>query len=102
MVTISTNNDIVTLVVVFSVDPAQQQKLIEDIIENLETVVKKHSGFVSSSIHKSIDGSRVVNYVQWKTREDFEAYLKNSPRFATSALKAPPDMKIYEVEYQSA
>ncbi len=34
-------------------------------------------GFVSANIHRSVDGVRVVNYAQWRRREDFEAMLKN-------------------------
>jgi heme-degrading monooxygenase HmoA len=102
MVNIAKDNKVFTVIVNFSVEPSKQQKLVEDIVDNLETVVKKYSGFVSSSIHKSLDGTRVVNYVQWETREDFEAYLKDSPRFSTDTLKGPPEMNFYEVEYQSA
>ena len=32
-------------------------------------------GFVSANIHASDDGSRVVNYAQWASTEDFHAML---------------------------
>lgn len=32
-------------------------------------------GFVSASIHKSLDGVRVVNYAQWRSKEDFEVMM---------------------------
>jgi hypothetical protein len=34
-------------------------------------------GFVSASIHQSFDGTRVVNYAQWRSRADFEALRQN-------------------------
>ncbi len=34
-------------------------------------------GFVSASIQKSLDGSRVTNYAQWRRREDFEDMMKD-------------------------
>jgi len=35
-------------------------------------------GFVSANIHSSLDGTRVVNYAQWRRVEDFEAMLHDS------------------------
>lgn len=35
------------------------------------------TGFVSANIHRSLDGVRVVNYAQWKSKEAFEDMLKN-------------------------
>jgi hypothetical protein len=29
------------------------------------------------SIHRSVDGSRVVNYAQWESKEDFERMLQS-------------------------
>jgi hypothetical protein len=34
-------------------------------------------GFVSASIHKSVDNTRVVNYAQWRTKDDFDAMRTN-------------------------
>ena len=38
----------------------------------------KQEGFISSNIHRSLDGTRVVNYAQWKNQESFEKMLKNT------------------------
>jgi heme-degrading monooxygenase HmoA len=37
-------------------------------------------GFVSISLHRSLDGRRIVNYVQWQSRDELEAAHK-SPQF---------------------
>ncbi|MGI8641177.1 MAG: antibiotic biosynthesis monooxygenase family protein [Pyrinomonadaceae bacterium] len=77
MTTISKDNKVVTLVNVFTVEPENQQKLIDLLVEATEKTMKNVSGFVSANIHKSLDGVRVVNYAQWRSREDFEAMGKN-------------------------
>ena len=33
--------------------------------------------FISANLHKSLDGTKVVNYAQWKSKEAFEKMLKN-------------------------
>lgn len=75
---IAKNNDVITVIVIFAVEPERQQELIDNIVEFLTTVVKQQPGFISSSIHKSIDGVRVMNYAQWKTQEDYQAFVNNS------------------------
>lgn len=39
------------------------------------TVMNRLPGYVSANIHRSLDGTRVVNYAQWRRVEDFEAML---------------------------
>ena len=39
--------------------------------------MSKLPGYVSANLHKGLDGRHVVNYAQWRTREDFEAMLRN-------------------------
>ncbi len=77
MINISTENKVATLINVFTVEPENQQRLVDMLIEATEKTMKKMPGFVSANIHKSADGVRVVNYAQWRSREDFEAMLKN-------------------------
>jgi heme-degrading monooxygenase HmoA len=77
MTTISKDNRVVTLVNLFTVAPENQERLIEMLVEATEKTMKHVPGFVSANIHKSLDGVRVVNYAQWRSREDFEAMLKD-------------------------
>ncbi len=100
MTTISKDNKIVTLVNVFTVEPENQQKLVEMLVEATEKTMKNVSGFVSANIHKSLDGVRVVNYAQWRSAEDFEAMAKNPE--AQAHMKpimeiAKADFHLYEV-----
>src|SRR5262245_1826712 len=67
----------ITLINVFSADSDRQDQLIQLLNEATEKVMKRQSGFVSANIHKSLDGTRVVNYAQWRSKGHFEAMLKN-------------------------
>ncbi|MGA8113302.1 MAG: antibiotic biosynthesis monooxygenase [Actinocatenispora sp.] len=73
--TIDTGQDVATLINVFTVDQVDQQRLVDLLVEATEQVMRHRPGFVSANIHASVDGSRVVNYAQWRSRADFEAML---------------------------
>lgn len=100
MPTIAKNNDVITVIIIFAVEPERQQELIDAIAEFLETAVKQQPGFVSSSIHKSLDGVRVMNYAQWQSQEDYKAFINNSSVQSQGAKLANfhlLDSHIYEV-----
>ena len=100
MTTISKDNKVVTLINVFTVEPENQQRLADMLGEATEKTMKNLSGFVSATLHKSVDGVRVANYAQWRRREDFAAMPKNPE--ATAHMKpimeiAKFDAHLYEV-----
>jgi quinol monooxygenase YgiN len=73
--TIATGEDVATLINVFIVTREAQQQLVDLLVEATEQVMRHRPGFVSANIHASMDGTRVVNYAQWRSREDFQAML---------------------------
>jgi heme-degrading monooxygenase HmoA len=77
MVTIARDNDVVTLINVFTVAQEDQQRLVDVLVDATQKVMRKQPGFVSANIHRSLDGTRVTNYAQWQSREAFEAMLHN-------------------------
>jgi len=77
MTTIAKENGVVTLINVFTVTPERQQQLVDLLLHATEIAMRHLPGFVSANIHKSLDGTRVVNYAQWRSRDDFEAMLRN-------------------------
>jgi heme-degrading monooxygenase HmoA len=100
MATISKDSNVATLINVFTVEPENQQKLVEMLIEATEKTMKHVDGFVSANIHKSTDGKRVVNYAQWKSAEAFAA-MRDNPQ-AQEHMKpimeiASADFHLYEV-----
>ncbi|WP_138431454.1 antibiotic biosynthesis monooxygenase family protein [Fodinibius saliphilus] len=78
MTTINQHDDIFTLINVFHVEPTNQQELVNLLAEATEEAMSTLPGFISANIHQSLDGKRVINYAQWKSKEHFEQMLSNS------------------------
>ena len=70
---VSANDRAVTLINVFTVEPANQQRLIELLTEATERSVRYAPGFVSARLHRSLDGTKVTMYAQWRSMADYEA-----------------------------
>jgi heme-degrading monooxygenase HmoA len=60
---IQANSPIVTQINVFTVPSGGQQALI-DYLAQAAQAAKEVEGWISASLHRSIDGTRVVNYAQ--------------------------------------
>jgi heme-degrading monooxygenase HmoA len=73
MTTISLSPKLVTLINVFTVEPANQQQLLELLARATESSVRHASGFISSSLHRGLDGTKVTMYAQWRSVEDYQA-----------------------------
>lgn len=98
--TIAKEKNVATLINVFTVKPENQKQLVDMLAEATEKTMQHLPGFVSVNIHTSLDGTRVVNYVQWRTREDFQAMLKNPEaqvHMKAIANIAEFDAKLYDV-----
>jgi quinol monooxygenase YgiN len=100
MTIISKDERILTLINVFTVDPANQQQLVELLIAATEISVRKMPGFISSSLHRSIDGTKVTMYAQWRSLDDYQKMRNNNDAApylekALSISKFDPGM--YEV-----
>ena len=77
MTTITQGGDCITLINVFTVSPGSQQRLVDMLDRATQTVMSRQPGFISANIHASVDGRKVANYAQWRSKEDFEAMQKN-------------------------
>jgi heme-degrading monooxygenase HmoA len=103
MTTITPNKHIFTLMNVFTVQPENQQRLVDLLIKAIKLTMKKQPGYISANIHKSLDGTRVTNYAQWRSKDDFEAMLEN-PEAAkhmqeASQLAIKFEPHLYEVSF---
>jgi len=76
MAIINPQDNAFVVIVQFSVSPADIQTLIADIAAQVEAWVRDCPGFISASFHASEDGQRMVNYAQWSSRADWEAFMK--------------------------
>ena len=66
-----------TLVNVFTVEPENQQKLVDMLKGGTDEFFSKAPGFISSSVLTSKDGRRVINYSQWKSAKDVAAFRQD-------------------------
>jgi hypothetical protein len=101
MITITRDGDVVTLINVFSCEPQNQQHLMDMWIRATEETLGKLPGIISATLHRSKEGTRVVNYAQWKTSENWENLIKTGTQswFAEMGKYAKPDAHPYEVCY---
>ncbi|MEJ1959354.1 MAG: antibiotic biosynthesis monooxygenase family protein [Nitrosomonadales bacterium] len=94
------NDNAVILINVFAVDPENQQQLIDLLIRATEGSVRNAPGFISAKLHRSLDGTKVTMYAQWRSDEDYQA-MRRDPRplpYLTQALKiAKFDPGMYEI-----
>jgi heme-degrading monooxygenase HmoA len=97
---ISEDDAVVTLINVFTVEPVNQQQLVELWQQATEDVMRDLQGFISASIHRSFDGTKVINYAQWESREAFGAIFRD-PRASAQLTKlaevGTPDPVLCEV-----
>ena len=100
MTTISASRKLVTLINVFTVEPENQRQLLELLARATETSVRHAPGFVSASLHRSLDGTKVTMYAQWRSVEDYQAMRENPaplPYFQQALAIAKFDPGMYEV-----
>jgi quinol monooxygenase YgiN len=83
--TIRVDAPVVTLINVFTVDPENQDRLVELWQRATEDVIRHLPGFVSANVHRSLDGTKVVNYAQWESQEAFRAMLSDPQASASVA-----------------
>ncbi len=100
MTTISTKSSLITLINVFTVEPANQRRLIELLTEATDVSVRRAPGFVSASLHRSTDGTKVTMYAQWRNIDEYQAIRRDPaplPFFQEALTIAKFEPGIYEV-----
>ncbi|GAB1584507.1 antibiotic biosynthesis monooxygenase [Phyllobacterium phragmitis] len=85
---------------VFTVDPPNQQRLVDLLARATNEFVRRAPGFVSATLHRSIDGSKVTMHAQWRSIEDYETMRADPeplPLFKEALTFARFDPGMYEV-----
>jgi quinol monooxygenase YgiN len=98
--TITQEKKVITLINVFTVDPAKQQQLVGLLTQATESSVRHMPGFISASLHRSFDGTKVAMYAQWRSAEDYQAMRKNAaalPYMEQALTLAKFESGMYEV-----
>jgi quinol monooxygenase YgiN len=81
--TIAMTKQVITLINILTVEPENQQKLIELLRGNTKNVVSRLDGWISTSFIAAKDQRHVVIYSQWRDLASVEA------------MRANPDMVAY-------
>ena len=76
---IDRNHRVVTQITTVKMRPDNQDDVLKLMKERAKFMATQ-PGFVSVSLHKSEDGSHVVNYIQWKDEDGLHA-AHHSPEF---------------------
>jgi heme-degrading monooxygenase HmoA len=96
----TTSANSVVLMNVFTVDPVDQQRLIEVLTRATDGLVNHAPGFLSATLHRSLDGRKVAMYARWRSIEDYQA-MRKDPRplvYLEEALTiATFELGLYEV-----
>jgi len=97
---ITKDNQTVTQITFIEVEPEKQPEALSLMTERAHFMARQ-PGFISISLHRSLDGRRIVNYVQWQNRELLQAAHK-SPEFRKAWRKFDDltdqiDPHLYEV-----
>jgi quinol monooxygenase YgiN len=96
----SENDRPVTLINVFTVEPAHQRRLIDLLGEATERSVRYARGFISARLHRSLDGTKVTMYAEWRNIADYEAMRADPgplPYFQRALAIAKFEPGMYEV-----
>ncbi len=86
-----------TLIVVFTCEPHEQDELVSYLIG----IAQEHSvndGFISCTIHRSLDGTRLAEYIQWRDQAALSAMAaKPSSQAHFARVKPRTSSAMYEV-----
>ena len=76
MAIIDQYRNILTVLIEFDVTPEECDSHVANIKTFLTETVKQQPGFISANLHTSLDKAKIVNYAQWKSEADFQAFLE--------------------------
>ena len=92
-----------TLINTFEVSPDRQDAVVGSLSSFTEQHARFLPGFIGASVHASLDGHRVVNYVQWQSQVDLAAMMASPQAKAhvaeVAALAEKVDPVIYRVAF---
>jgi heme-degrading monooxygenase HmoA len=99
------SNGIVTQITTVKLPPGKQDEVLE-LMKERARFMATQPGFVSINLHRSQDGTHVVNYIQWTDAKKLSAahhspeFRKKWPRFGEIAEEIEPCL--YEVVHAEA
>ena len=105
MAEIQEGNRVVTQITTVKFTPDRQDEVLNLMTERARFMATQ-PGFVSIALHRSKDGTHVVNYVQWRDADslaaahDSPAFRKKWPQFGRIADEIEPSL--YDIVHVEA
>jgi hypothetical protein len=69
---ISPGDQVLTLINTFTCADVRQGELVAAIEKSITETFAAVDGLISASVHASLDRTRVINYMQWRSVGDFD------------------------------
>lgn len=103
MAILDPNDRHVVLINTFKVKPGKAEQLVSVLAKATEEGIQHVPGFISANLHVSLDGAKVVNYAQWRSKEDFDR-MRSSESFKEHTKGVEPliegfEPELYELRY---
>lgn len=90
----------VVFINVFTVEPDKQSELVELLTMATQDSVRHAHGFISATLHRSLDGTKVTMYALWRSQEHYQAMRENPaplPYLQRALAIATFDPGMYEI-----
>lgn len=84
MPTITRDAPLQTVITTFEMSPGTCQDLLEELRDAYANFISRQPGFLGAGLHVNDAQTRIANYSQWKSREDFLAMLRSEEMRARS------------------
>ncbi len=94
--------EIFTLINTFHTTRDRQAAIVDSLRRFTEGFAMSQPGFIGASVHASLDGARVVNYVQWRGGADIQSMLSRPEAKAHMAEVGALADRIDPVPYRVA
>jgi quinol monooxygenase YgiN len=97
-----------TFINTFRCDPADQDEVVRINVDIVDQVASRSPGFISASVHRSADGTRVFNYLQWESAGALRAMQRSTEfqaiarRFASLIEFEPHECAVVHVSEHSS
>ncbi len=77
MLTITKDATIQTVLTTFETAPGACEDLIEALQDAYDKFIRHQKGFIAAGLHVNDAQTRIANYSQWQSRDDFKAMLRS-------------------------
>lgn len=104
-VTITPQTELITMINIMKPGSAEQEEVATLLGQGMDRTASRQDGFVSASIHQSLDNNYIINYAQWQSLEGVQAVIElvqngQAPELAEAFAKSNPDFHPYAVTAQ--